>query len=230
MRTRSKLATLEFIAGLFGWVWIGSGIAALIFFVLAIFSDGSWANLFWALGAGIVTKWLARAFDDTKKRVTFESQLIAEGYSSEDAGKGWLQEYTGSATKQSEAHDAMDVIQAYGKALETDAPAPGCVADEGKLPYTKDTIKAAIVAGLKDTTDDHIKDLLKAGYIQLSQWQPGVGLTNQGLDLASFDMGQDTAALAKVVLERFATSEDWTVKADEEQKALRGELQALGLW
>ncbi len=67
METKSKLAILELIAGLLGWVWIGASIAALYFLAMAVLSDGTWSRFFWALGAGVVAKWLARDFQDNKK-------------------------------------------------------------------------------------------------------------------------------------------------------------------
>ena len=44
--------------------------------------------------------------------------------------------------------DFVQIVQAYGKTLETDAPTPGTVADVNTLPFTKQQIKDAIVATL----------------------------------------------------------------------------------
>ena len=187
METKSKLATLELIAGVFGWIWIGASIAALYFIAMAVFSDGAWPPFFWALGGSIVAQWLARGFEDNKKRVAYEAQLITEGYSPEEAGKKWVQEYSGCSVGQSQTNDVMAIIQAYGKTLEMEAPASGCVADESKLPYPKDTIKKAIISGLKSTDNDQMKEHLKVGYIQLADWQPGVGSANKGLDLSAIE-------------------------------------------
>ena len=97
MDTRTKGTILELAAGLFGWVWIGASIAAVYFLASAIFFDGSWPNFFWALGASMVAKWLARGFEDNKIRVAYEAKLIDEGYSPEEAGKKWTQEYFGNS-------------------------------------------------------------------------------------------------------------------------------------
>jgi membrane protein implicated in regulation of membrane protease activity len=75
METKSKLAFLKLIAGLFGWIWIGASIAALYFLAIVMFYGGTWTQFFWALGTSIVAKWLARSFDDNKKRVAFEARL-----------------------------------------------------------------------------------------------------------------------------------------------------------
>jgi len=131
---------------------------------------------------------------------------------------------------QLQAHDVEVIIQAYGKVLETDAPAPGFVADESKLPYPKDTIKKAIIAGLKSLGNDQMKEYLKVSYIQLADWQVGVEPTNQGLDLSAINMNQNTESLAKAVLEKSTGSENWTAKVQNEQETLKQELQELGLW
>jgi hypothetical protein len=61
----------------------------------------------------------------------------------------------------------IPIVQAYGKRLETSAPAPGTVADVNKLPYTKQQIKEALIAVLRSTDDPQMKEYLKIGYIQL---------------------------------------------------------------
>jgi hypothetical protein len=42
---------------------------------MVMFYGGTWTQFFWALGTSIVAKWLARGFDDNKKRVAFEARL-----------------------------------------------------------------------------------------------------------------------------------------------------------
>lgn len=122
------------------------------------------------------------------------------------------------------------IVQAYGSFLETSAPIPGTVADVNKLPYTKQQIKDAIVAALHISEDPQMKEHLKAGYIQLSDWQEGVGESNQGVDVSALDMSQDTDELAKTALEQPEGAEKWNALAQKEQEALKKELQAMGLW
>lgn len=59
--------------------------------------------------------------------------------------------------------DFVNIVQAYGKILETSAPVPGTVADANKLPYPKQQIKDAIVAALRNTDDPKMKEHLKCG-------------------------------------------------------------------
>ncbi len=96
METKHKMALFELVAGLFGWVWIGASIAAIYFLTMVVVSDGEWAQFLWAIGIAIVAKWLARGFDDNKKRVFIEAELIAKGYSEEEAGEIWLEQYNGA--------------------------------------------------------------------------------------------------------------------------------------
>jgi hypothetical protein len=194
------------------------------------FPDGTWSQFFWALGASIVAKWLTRGFKGNKKRVAYEAKLIDEGHSPEEAGKMWLQEYSGSSEAQSQSNDSTAIIQEYGKTLETLVPTPGCVADGNKLPYPKEVIKKAIIAGLRSTENQQIREHLKVGYIPLADWQPGVGESDQGLDLSEIDMSQDTETLAKAILEQSSGSDKWAEITQKEQAALKQELQELGLW
>jgi len=124
----------------------------------------------------------------------------------------------------------VGIVQAYGSILEASAPVPGTVADVSQLPYTKQEIKDAIVSALRMTEDPQIKEHLKVGYIQLADWQEGVGEANQGLDVSAIDMNQDTEDLAKAVLEQSKGSEKWASLAQQEQDVLKQELQALNLW
>ena len=87
MNTNFKLATLELIGGLLAWVSIGATIAALYFLAMAVFSDGTWSHFFWASGIGIIARWLASGFRDSQARVAYESKLVDEGLSPEEARK-----------------------------------------------------------------------------------------------------------------------------------------------
>jgi hypothetical protein len=95
MQTKVKLAWLELIAGLLGWIWILAAIALIYFLAVAIFGDSPWSYALWAFGIGAVAKWLARGFDDNKKRVAFEADLAARGVSPENAAKEWTARHMG---------------------------------------------------------------------------------------------------------------------------------------
>lgn len=95
MTIKSQSVMFAILSGLFGWVWIGSTIAVLVFAGLALFSDWSWWNVLYALIASGIAKWLARGFLDNQKRIAFEQDLIAKGYTAEQAGQAWIKAYSG---------------------------------------------------------------------------------------------------------------------------------------
>jgi hypothetical protein len=85
---------LELVAGVFGWGWLIAGGAAIYFLVMAVGFEGSWIPFVVALVASGLSKWLARGFEDSKKRVAFEADLVAKGLSPAEAGKAWVKAYT----------------------------------------------------------------------------------------------------------------------------------------
>lgn len=95
MKTKTKLVWLELVGGIFGWIWIVASVVTLYFLVMAVFSDSPWSRFFWAFGVGAIAKWLASGFRDNQQRVAFEADLIAKGYSCEEAAKEWLSRYMG---------------------------------------------------------------------------------------------------------------------------------------
>jgi hypothetical protein len=95
MQTRSKLIALELTAGILGWIWIIASLAVVGLAIWAVFFEGSWWNVLWAFITPGVTKWLARGFDDSKKPVWYESELVKRGYTQQQAAQAWLAVYNG---------------------------------------------------------------------------------------------------------------------------------------
>ncbi len=230
MKTISKLFILEFIAGTLGWVSIGASMASLYFLVMAIFTDSAWSLFFWTFGISVVAKWLTAGFVDNRNRVTYEAKLIADGYKAEEAGKMWIEQYTGAPKAQTSSDDDLAIVQAYGNTLETSAPTPCCVADESKLPFKKERIKKAIINMLHITEDENMRNHLKVGYMELAGWQPGVGDSDQGIDLSKIktDINQDPLAHAKAITEQSPGFDKWMPIANKEREVLYQELQGLG--
>jgi len=98
METQTKLFWLELVGGILGWVWILASVAALYFLVMSVFSDSPWSRFFWAFGTGVIAKWLAKGFRDNQIRVGFIAELMAKGFSQEEATKEWFQRYMGNKT------------------------------------------------------------------------------------------------------------------------------------
>lgn len=93
MSKQGQKVLFAILTGFFGWIWIGSTIALLVLAGLAIFSDWSWWNVLYAFIAGGLAKWLARGFLDNQKRVEYEENLVAQGYTTKEAGEMWVAKY-----------------------------------------------------------------------------------------------------------------------------------------
>ena len=78
MTVRKKLIALELAEGLFGWVWIVAGIAAVVCLIGALFGSWPWSRFFWAFGVSVVSKWLLRGFMANKRRVALEAEARGE--------------------------------------------------------------------------------------------------------------------------------------------------------
>ena len=75
MKTKNKLVILEIVTGLFGWVWIIVGLAAVYFLVNTIAFDGQWRYVIWSVVVAGVAKWLTRGFMENHQRIAQESHL-----------------------------------------------------------------------------------------------------------------------------------------------------------
>ena len=184
---KSKAATIYAgIGHLFAWVWMIGSLAAIYFFVTAIFFDGVWSNFFWGLGASIIGKWLSTGFMESKDRVLREAALRAEGLSSEEAGRKWADEYTNAAP----AYD--QIIRDYANFLEHN-PVADEVRDVKLLPHAKSDILAAIYQGIAETNDKNAVEALKVCALTLAHYQADVGdqeLTKLGVDLTNVDISK----------------------------------------
>ena len=94
MNTKTKVTILSTIAILFSWTWLLVGLMTIYFIATAIFFNGAWMPAIWAFLISTVSKWLAKGFEDNKNRVIYESNLIEQGHTVEEAGKKWVEEYT----------------------------------------------------------------------------------------------------------------------------------------
>lgn len=90
LAAHQRAAKWQLLAGLFGWAWLIAGPAALIFAGAALFGWSSWWNVLYAFAISAVAKWLARGFEDHRKRVYFEARCVAGGMSPEQASQLWM--------------------------------------------------------------------------------------------------------------------------------------------
>jgi hypothetical protein len=92
MSTQSKLAILELIGGILGWVWIIASLSALCFLFAALFFDGAWSSFVWALATGV----FATGFVDSQQRA--------------------------AGTASGQFADAQRILNSYGAVLQAAAP------------------------------------------------------------------------------------------------------------
>jgi hypothetical protein len=124
----------------------------------------------------------------------------------------------------------LDIVTKYGAVLESEAPMPGCVADVTKLPFPKAEIKEALVHALRVTSDAKMKDFLKIAYVQLADWQEGVGANNPGLDIGKVDRSASIEAQAIQIASMSKGQNKWSQLALAEGESLKKELEEKGLW
>jgi hypothetical protein len=125
---------------------------------------------------------------------------------------------------------AEKIIQDYDAILQSSAPLPGCVADVSKLPHPRERIKEALVVDLESVTDPQMKESLKIGYLQLADWQEGVGESDVGIHLTETDLSDDPMKQAERIMNQHAEAKKWVEIVKAEQKALEAELRDKGLW
>ena len=126
--------------------------------------------------------------------------------------------------------EADKIIQTYVAVMQTQAPTPGCAADVSKLPYPKDQIKTALITGLLTVGDPSTKEMLKVAYVQLADWQEGVGDIDQGLDMTKLDLDGDITKLAEQVLAQGPGRYKWIPMINAEKEKLQQDLVRMGLW
>jgi hypothetical protein len=128
------------------------------------------------------------------------------------------------STKPMTDDEAMKIINAYGKAMMDRKSTYG---DVSALPYSKARIKEALIHGIKEGDDPQFRDQLKAAYVALAEWQPGLGNRRLPGELSDDELRDPARAMARI-----ADSTDFLkIPADvaAEANVLQADLKALGL-
>lgn len=116
---------------------------------------------------------------------------------------------------------AEAVVRDYALATRRVAAAGhGCITDAAGLPHAKKDIKNALALVLRATDDPTLRERLKSSYLLLADWQDGVGEPIVPARAA----GQGAGAGA------WASWQAWQPKVLQDERALKAELQQLGLW
>jgi len=123
------------------------------------------------------------------------------------------------------------LVHAYGAALEAFGTTKNCiVADCDRLPAPKERIKAALLVALAATQDRDMREHLKVAYVELSNFQPGVGSSPVTVDFPRADPNDHEAivAAARAVAERGPEVQRWMEIAADEASRLAEELRRAG--
>lgn len=124
--------------------------------------------------------------------------------------------------------EAEKLINEYGRILEKFTPTGTYFFDVRKLPSTKERIKAAIRLAFQHSPDSTQKEILKAAYLDLADFQPGIGEHGAGFVVAEHELQtKDRANLAQLISKRGDELNRWRPIVEAERKQLAAELDAL---
>ena len=124
---------------------------------------------------------------------------------------------------------ALEIVRAYGEALETKARGPGRVADAATLLFPKETIQWALLVVMGAIAEPARRERLKAAFVALSEWQVYADFT-EGFDSARLRRKLDPLALAQEFAAQRTPEERRAAAARDEQVRLIGELKRRGFW
>jgi hypothetical protein len=124
---------------------------------------------------------------------------------------------------------ALEIVRAYGEALERMPPRPGAVADAATLPFPKDTVKWALLVVLGAIAEPGARERVKAAFVALADWQVHADFV-QGFDSQRLRRKIDPLELAKEFAAQRTPEDRWNAAARAEQAALIAELKRRGFW
>ncbi len=100
MYIKIKLVLLELVTNLCAISWIIFGILTIYFLVQVVGFSGSWTSVLWTLIGSVVYRWFTRGFLTKLRRMQFETRLIDEGYTPEEAARKWMDAHPASYSHQ----------------------------------------------------------------------------------------------------------------------------------
>lgn len=89
MKKSIVIIVLEFLGGLFGWIWIGASAASLFFLYGSLANGAPWLPLLWSVGIGLIAKQIAAVLKNNQQRLDYVDQLVQRGYTERDASAAW---------------------------------------------------------------------------------------------------------------------------------------------
>lgn len=143
---------------------------------------------------------------------------------------GFLSKIFGSHNQTKEpTFNPYEVVATFGKFWESSGPYTGCVADAKELPFSKATIKVALLVVLVDTTDENLRKHLVNALFALPYWQEGVGNKHIGINVSKLDRNQPPERIAAQIEAMNEGIDRWRSLINAEQTTLLEELKKLEL-
>jgi hypothetical protein len=124
--------------------------------------------------------------------------------------------------------EALQIIQEYGFIMLNKSPAPFYISDVSKLPYPKHRIKEALMMALRVNGKEQMMDALKIGYLQLANWQEGVGEVDMAV--GAVESNESATERIKRVTSNHAEVDEWCALIEEERVKLKSDLVSIGVW
>ncbi len=126
------------------------------------------------------------------------------------------------------ASDAITIIQDYGYIMLHQSPPPFYISDVRKLPHTKERIKQALLLALNVSGKPQMMDALKVGYLQLANWQEGIGEAD--FPLGMIDKDETEVEKFRRVKKHLVEVKRWGEILVEERTELQSDLMGIGVW
>ena len=124
--------------------------------------------------------------------------------------------------------DAIMIIQDYGYIMLHKSPAPFYISDVNKLPYPKENIKQALMMALSVNGEEQTMDALKIGYMQLANWQEGIG--DVDFAIGAVDSDEGASERIKRIISNYEEVDEWCELIEEERVMLKSDLVSIGAW
>lgn len=101
-------------------------------------------------------------------------------------------------------------------------PAPGCIADTNRLPYSKPLLKGAFQIMLRAVNEKSHLQALSDCYACLADFQDGVGDADVGLETLSCESGENYTKVAQKILDDLSSVKSFeVVRQTEVQEILQ---------
>lgn len=131
--------------------------------------------------------------------------------------------------KASNYQTAAALVRAFGPVIEAHAATQNIVTDSSKLPAPKEAMRAAIISYIWTAPDKRGRDILKASYLMLAEFQPGIGLEPIRIDTQMSSEGVDKDSLTKILAQTTKYTQ-WGEVVKKEMASLQKDLIDLRVW